>query len=536
MSVNIVAPVASDSPYPSGTSPNSILTSEALAFVALLHRTFNRTRLELLSNRQAVQARLAAGEELDFIRDPQIAKIRSDPVWQGAVPGPRLADRRAEITGPPERNMVVNALNADVKTYMADFEDSSSPTWSNMVNGQVNLYDAVREQVDFVNSTSGKSYIVDRSRQTPVILVRPRGWHMEEKHVLVDGEPVLALLFDFGLYFFHNATEAVARGFGPYFYLPKMEHHLEARLWNTVFNVAQDYVGLPRGTVRATVLIETLPAAFQMEEIIYELRAHSAGLNCGRWDYIFSTIKRLIDNPGKVLPNRGLVTMQTPFMHAYCQRLVNVCHRRGVHAMGGMAAQIPIKNDPEANAKATEKVRSDKLREARMGFDGTWVAHPALASIANSVFNSQMPTPNQMFVIPAESVTAADLTNTTVADFCVSEAGIRENLYIALCYMELWLRGMGCVPINNLMEDAATAEVSRLMLHSWVKHGVRLDSGEKVTPQLMERLTREEVQRVKEERPGAQQTVEIAARYLLPEVRGESLSEFLTTLVYEAIA
>lgn len=536
--VAVLAPVEFAAKHESGTTQADILTRSALSFVVMLHRAFNSTRKHLLANRQKVQAEIDAGQPLDFVRDAHWEKIRADPVWRGAAPGPGLADRRSEITGPPERKMVVNALNTPVRTYMCDFEDSLAPTWASVVDGQVNLYDAVRNQIDFIFAATGKSYAVNRApgRHIPTLIVRPRGWHMVDKHVVVDGEPVSASLLDFGLYFFHNARALVAAGRGPYFYLPKMEHHLEAKLWNDVFNVAQDALTIPRGTIRATVLIETLPAAYQMEEIIYQLRDHSAGLNCGRWDYIFSTIKRLRNHKDKVLPNRGLVTMKLPFMEAYCKRLINVCHRRQVHAMGGMAAQIPIKDDAAANAAAMAKVKADKLREATMHYDGTWVAHPALAPIANGVFDEHMPTPNQIHIVPEENVAAEDLSNTAIAGFEVTTAGIRENLYIALCYMELWIRGVGCVPINNLMEDAATAEVSRLQLYLWVKHGVTLaDTNEVVTPDLAQALLEDETAKLKQKYASVPHKFDVAQKYLLPEIRGDSLTEFLTTLVYDEV-
>lgn len=536
--VTVRAPVSSKPEYDSGTSQADILTKSALSFVVLLHNAFNKTRLELLENRQRVQAQLDAGQPLDFSTDPELQKIRQDPTWKGAIPGLGLADRRTEITGPPERKMVVNALNSPVKTYMSDFEDSSAPTWLNVINGQVNLYDAVRQKVDFVHRDTGKAYRVDRTpgRHIPVLLVRPRGWHMVDKHIWVDGEPISASILDFGLYFFHNARQLLANGHGPYFYLPKMELHLEAKLWNNIFNVAQDTLGLPRGTIRATVLIETLPAAYQMEEIIYQLRDHSAGLNCGRWDYIFSTIKRLRNDPTKVLPDRGLVTMRVPFMQAYCERLVHICHKRQVHAMGGMAAQIPNKANPAATKAAIEKVENDKLREALMHFDGTWVAHPALAPYATSIFDTHMPTPNHIHVETTDRTSAADLSNTAIDGFQITSAGIRENLYIALRYMESWIRGTGCVPINDLMEDAATAEVSRLQLYLWVKHRVTLaDTKEVVTPELALRLLDEETAQLKETYAAHPHKFDVAAKYLRPEIRGDSLAEFLTTLVYDEI-
>lgn len=519
---------------PSKTTVADILTKEALEFVVLLHRTFNGRRKQLLENRQTVQKKLDSGSyKLDFL--PETAKIRDDPTWQGNILAPGLIDRSTEITGPPVRNMLVNALNAPVTTYMTDFEDSASPTWNNQIYGQVNLYDAVRDQIDF--STPKKQYKLNGSiRDLPTLIVRPRGWHMVEKHLYVDDEPISASMFDFGLYFFHNAHKLIEIGKGPYFYLPKMEHHLEAKLWNDIFNVSQDYIGMPRGTIRATVLIETLPAAFQMEEIIYQLRQHSSGLNCGRWDYIFSTIKRLRNLPGHVLPDRDQVTMTSPFMNAYVKRLINTCHRRGVHAMGGMAAQIPIKDDPVANEKAMTKVRKDKIRELTNGHDGSWVAHPALAPICNEVFVN-MGTRNQIHFVPDVKVSAQDLVNTTIEGGKVTTEGIIQNLDIGLQYMEAWLRGSGCVPINNLMEDAATAEVSRCQLHQWVKHGVTLsDTGERVTPQLTAKILKEQVDRLSASSPvGSKNKFALAAKYFLPEITGEKFSEFLTTLLYDEI-
>lgn len=538
--VKILAPISSTSEYlpNSSTSQADILTKSALSFVVLLHRTFNKTRKQLLQNRQLVQKYLDDGNSLEFLKDDLSVKIKQDPIWQGPIPGTGLADRRTEITGPPERKMIVNALNTPVKTYMTDFEDSASPTWQNVLNGQVNLYDAIRDQIDFTSESNGKSYKVDKSqgRHIPTIIVRPRGWHMVDKHITIDDEPISASILDFGLYFYHNAKLLLSKGLGPYFYLPKMEHHLEAKLWNDIFNVSQDILSINRGSIRATVLIETLPAAYQMEEIIYQLRQHSSGLNCGRWDYIFSTIKRLRNDPSKILPDRGQVTMTVPFMKAYCERLINICHRRGVHAMGGMAAQIPIKNNEEANNFAMNKVQNDKLREATMYYDGTWVAHPALAPIANDVFNKHMPTPNQIHIIPEENVSEFDLSNTKIEGAKITTNGIRENLYIALCYIESWIRGLGCVPINYLMEDAATAEVSRLQLYSWVKHGVTLaDTGEKITPDIISRILDEETEKLKLKFSSIDNKFDISAKYLKPEIRGESLSEFLTLLVYDEI-
>ncbi|KAJ2975013.1 hypothetical protein NUW58_g8479 [Xylaria curta] len=466
--------------------------------------------------------------------------------------------------------MVVNALNSDVWTYMADFEDSSAPTWDNMINGQVNLYDAVRRQVDFTQGP--KEYKLRNDRKLPTLIVRPRGWHLEERHVTVDGEPISGSLFDFGLYFFHNAVEYQSKGYGPYFYLPKMESHLEARLWNDAFNLAQDYIGMPRGTIRGTVLIETILAAFEMEEIIYELRDHSSGLNCGRWDYIFSTIKKFRQNPDFILPDRSAVTMTVPFMDAYVKLLIQTCHKRGVHAMGGMAAQIPIKDDKAANDKAMEGVRADKLREVRAGHDGTWVAHPALAKIASDIFNEHMPTPNQLFVRREDvKIGARDLLNMNVPGK-ITEEGIRKNLAIGLGYMEAWIRGIGCVPINYLMyvpnlvhstplfpppistlpryiphlaaafvlsvyvelEDAATAEVSRSQLWQWVRHGVTTAEGKRVDKAYALRLLKEQTDQLAAKAPGGNKFA-LASQYFAGQVTGEDYADFLTTLLYNEI-
>jgi malate synthase len=532
--VKVLAPVSQEALYTSGTTVADIITKPALEFVTLLHRTFNPRRKELLENRQRVQARLDAGETLNFLKETEA--IRNDPTWRGPILAPGLIARNTEITGPPTRNMLINALNSDVKTYMTDIEDSASPTWENVVYGQVNLYDAIRGQVDFTNTVTGKEYKVSKPLgQTPTLILRPRGWHMVDNHITVDGEPISASLLDFGLYFFHNTKQLIDNGHGPYFYLPKMEHHLEARLWNDVFNVAQDFIAIPRGTIRATVLIETLPAAYQMEEIIWELRQHSSGLNCGRWDYIFSTIKRLRNKREHILPDRDQVTMTSPFMDAYVKRLIQICHRRGVHAMGGMAAQIPIKNDVAANEAAMTKVRNDKIRELTKGHDGSWVAHPALAAICNDVF-SEMGTANQIHYIPDYDVPVSELTNTKIESAKITEHGIRQNLYIGLCYMEAWLRGSGCVPINNLMEDAATAEVSRSQLFQWVKHEVTLDdTGAKVTPDLTTKLLEEETSKLLKTAPQGNK-FELAAKYFKPEIRAEKFSEFLTTLLYDEVA
>lgn len=513
-------------------SARHILTKDAVAFIATLHRTFNGRRKQLLAKRIVRQAEIDAGALPDFL--PETAYIRDDPNWRAAKPAPGLEDRRVEITGPTDRKMVINALNADVYTYMSDFEDSSAPTWKSMIEGQVNLYDAVRRNISL--QTGSKSYKLRTDKKLPTLIVRPRGWHLDEAHFLVDGEPISGGIFDFGLYFYHNAKEAVAQGFGPYFYLPKMESHLEARLWNDIFNISQDWIGIPRGTIRGTVLIETILAVFEMDEIIYELRDHSSGLNCGRWDYIFSYIKKLRNHPEFVLPDRADVSMTVPFMSSYVKLLIKTCHKRGVHAMGGMAAQIPVKNDEAANKKAMEGVYKDKLREATAGHDGTWIAHPQLAHIALEVFNKHMPGPNQLHNLREDvHVTARDLINPYIAGGQVTDKGIRTNLFIGLSYMEAWLRGVGVVPINWLMEDAATAEVSRSQLNQWVKHGVITAEGKKVTTDYVLRLLDEETKKILANAPKGNKYVE-AAQYLKPEITNQTYSDFLTTLLYDKIS
>ncbi|KAI4135769.1 MAG: hypothetical protein LQ341_005837 [Variospora aurantia] len=515
---------------PLNDQTRKILNKEATAFLALLHRTFNGKRKELLQLRSVRQADLDKGVLPDFL--PETRDIRNNDSWKGPPPAPGLTDRRVEITGPTDRKMVVNALNSNVWTYMADFEDSSAPTWDNMINGQVNLYDAIRKQVDFRQGE--KEYKLRTDRVLPTLIARARGWHLEEKHFTVDGESISGSLFDFGLYFLHNAHELVKRGTGPYFYLPKLESHLEARLWNDVFNVAQDFVGMQRGTIRGTVLIETIVAAFEMEEIIYELRDHSAGLNCGRWDYIFSVIKKFRQNSNFVLPDRSAVTMTVPFMDAYVKLLIRTCHKRGVHAMGGMAAQIPIKGNQEANDAAMANVYADKLREVRAGHDGTWVAHPALAAIASEIFNKHMPTPNQLFVRREDvDVTANDLLNMQMPG-TVTEDGIRKNLNIGLGYMEGWLKGIGCVPINYLMEDAATAEVSRSQLWQWCRHGVTTAEGKKVDKAFALKLLQEQADELASNAPKGNK-YHLAAQYFAEQVTGEDYADFLTSLLYNEI-
>jgi malate synthase len=448
-----------------------VLTPEALGFMADLVRKFGPRVGELLARRRERQARLDAGEPFDFLAET--AGVRAGDWTVASLPGD-LLDRRVEITGPTDRKMVINALNSGASVFMADFEDANSPTWDNLVQGQINVADAVRRTITYVAPDSGKRYAL--SERVAVLLVRPRGLHLVERHVTVDGREVPGALFDFGLFFFHNAKEQLARGTGPYFYLPKMESYLEARLWNDVFVHAQAALGVPRGTIKATCLIETLPAAFEMDELLWELRDHSAGLNCGRWDYIFSFIKKRASDPFAVLPDRGQVTMDKAFLAAYVRLLIKTCHRRNVHAMGGMAAQIPIKDDPQANEAALDKVRADKLREVRAGHDGTWVAHPGLVPIAKEVFDAHMRGPNQISVRREDvRVTREELLE--IPQGTRTEEGLRHNVRVGVQYIESWLRGLGCVPLYHLMEDAATAEISRAQVWQWLHHKATIESG-----------------------------------------------------------
>src|SRR6184192_2363968 len=470
-----------------------IVSPEALAFVAKLQRTFGNRREECLQRRQERQVALDRGEALDFL--PETKSIRESD-WTCAPIPPDLRDRRVEITGPTDRKMVINALNSGAKVFMGDFEDANSPTWANVVEGQINLRDAIRRTISFT-SPEGKAYQL--REQIAVLLVRPRGWHLPEKHMLVDSKPVSGSLFDFGLYFFHNATELMARGSGPYFYLPKMESHLEARLWNDVFKMAQDELGIPQGTIRATVLIETIPAAFEMDEILYELREHSAALNCGRWDYIFSCIKRFRNKRDFLLADRAVITMTTHFMHSYSLLCIQTCHRRKTFAMGGMAAQIPVKNNPRANEEAFAKVRSDKEREAGDGHDGTWVAHPGMVQLATEAFDRLMPQPNQI----ARQRDDVDLCAKDLLDFGprgpITEQGLRTKVSVGVQYLEAWLRGSGAVPIFNLMEDAATAEISRAQVWQWIRHpDGKLSDGRKVTKKLFREVLTEELTKIKQ--------------------------------------
>jgi malate synthase len=468
-----------------------ILTPQALTFLARLSRRFEPRRRELMAARARRQADFNAGMLPDFL--PETAHIRSGH-WTVAPCAADLHDRRVEITGPTDRKMVINALNSGANVFMADFEDSNAPTWDNMLQGQINLRDAMRKSITF--EQNGRHYRLND--KVAVLMPRPRGWHLEEKHVCIDGSPVAAAMFDFALYFFHNAQEALARGTGPYFYLPKMESHLEARLWNDIFNFAQDELGVGRGSIRATALIETVVAAFEMDEILWELREHSAGLNIGRWDYIFSCIKKFRVNRNFCLADRAQITMTAPFMRAYALTLVKTCHRRNAPAMGGMAAQIPIKNDPAANEAALDKVRADKLREVTDGCDGTWVAHPDLVPIAKDVFDRHMPQPNQYGKqLPDVNYTARDLLDFQPMQ-PITEAGLRNNISVGIQYLGAWLAGNGCVPVYNLMEDAATAEISRSQIWQWIRSpkGV-LDDGRKVTTGLFRDLLAEELPKVR---------------------------------------
>ena len=510
-----------------------ILTAEGLGFVAKLERAFSARREEALQRRQKRQAEFDAGKMPDFLSETQ--KIR-DGDWRCASIPRDLMDRRVEITGPTDRKMVINALNSGAKMFMADFEDANSPTWHNMVEGQINLRDAVRRTIAFRNP-EGKQYQLNE--QTAVLLVRPRGWHLVEKHVLIDGAPVSGGLFDFGLYFFHNAAELIRRGSGPYFYLPKMESHLEARIWNDVFNLAQDDLKIPRGTIRATVLIETLPAAFEMDEILYELREHSAGLNCGRWDYIFSCIKRFAKKKDFILADRVLVTMTTHFMRSYSLLCIKTCHRRNTFAMGGMAAQIPVKNDPKANEEAFAKVRTDKEREAKDGHDGTWVAHPGMVQLATEAFDAIMKGPNQI----DKKRTDVDVGRDDLLDFGpaepITEQGLRTNVAVGVQYLEAWLRGSGAVPLFNLMEDAATAEISRAQVWQWIRHprGV-LSDGRKVTKELFRQVLDEELKKLETQWGAAAYGKRKygAARELFEQITtDDQFAEFLTLPGYEQL-
>ncbi len=507
-----------------------ILTPDALEFVATLVAEFEPQRQRLLERRVRRQDQILAGDSFDFL--PHTQSVREGDWTVAPIPAD-LQNRRVEITGPVDRKMIINALNSGADVFMADFEDSSSPTWDNCVRGQLNLRDAVDGTIEYV-SPEGKQYRL--GERTATLMVRPRGWHLEEKHVTWAGKPISASLFDFGLYFFHNARKLLERGSGPYFYLPKLESHREARLWNQVFVAAQRELGIPHGSIRATVLIETIPAAFEMDEILFELRDHSAGLNCGRWDYIFSLIKKHRGNPAFTLPDRGEVTMARSFMRAYSQLAIRTCHRRGIHAIGGMAAQIPIKSDPEANQRALDKVREDKLREAGDGHDGTWVAHPGLVALAREVFDGELSGPNQIARRRDDVVvTAGDLLTMPKGE--ITERGVRHNIDVGIQYMAAWLCGNGCVPIYNLMEDAATAEISRSQLWQWVHHdNAVLADGRPVTADLVSEWFVEELSRLREqlgEDRFASGRYAEAARLIEDIVLDPEFTEFMTTVGYD---
>jgi malate synthase len=509
-----------------------VLTPLALQLVASLHRRFNARRLELLAARTRRQRELDTGALPDFL--PETADVRAGD-WRVAPVPADLHDRRVEITGPVDRKMIINALNAPVRCFMADFEDSCAPTWENVVRGQVNLADAIRRTISYSDPATGKIYrLADR---TATLIVRPRGWHLPEKHVLVNGEAVSGALFDFAVYLANN-HEALARaGTGPYFYLPKMESHLEARLWNDVFLAAQDVLGMPHGTIKATVLIETILAAFEMDEILYELRQHSAGLNCGRWDYIFSFIKKFRNQPDFLLPDRGSVTMDRHFLKSYVDLLIKTCHRRGAHAMGGMAAQIPIRDDARANEAAMGRVRADKLREANAGHDGTWIAHPGLAPIARDAFDAVMKGPNQIGVLRQEvAVMPGDLLRVPQGE--ITEAGLRNCIRVGVQYIEAWLRGSGCVPLYNLMEDAATAEICRAQLWQWLHHEARTSDGAPVTPQRFDTLLTQELDHIHDEVGPARLLNGVfptAVRLFEQMIKQDEFDEFLTLPAYDLL-
>jgi malate synthase len=504
----------------------AVLTPGALEFIVDLHRRFNATREALRARRAERQLRLDKGEMPDFLLET--AAVRHDPGWQVAVTLDDLQDRRVEITGPVERKMMINALNSGARVFMADFEDALSPTWQNVIDGQINLRDAVRRTIRFENP-DGKLYELNEKIAT--LMVRPRGWHLTEKNLLVDGREISASLFDFGLYFYHNAQELLARGSGPYFYLAKLESHREARLWNDIFVHAQESLGIPHGSIRATVLIETILAAYEMEEILYELRAHSAGLNAGRWDYIFSVIKKFRNRAKLILPDRAQITMTVPFMRAYTELLVRTCHKRGAHAIGGMAAFIPNRRDPEVTERALAKVREDKERESRDGFDGTWVAHPDLVPLATELFDATLGyRPHQKIRLRQDvQVKAADLSNIAVPGGTITEAGLRLNINVALQYVNAWLLGNGAVAIHNLMEDTATAEISRAQLWQWRRHQAELVDGRPVTRALYEQIRDQEMTQLTAADGGRYQE---AASILDQLVLTDEFVEFLTFTAY----
>jgi malate synthase len=511
-----------------------ILSAEAVAFVEDLNRRFRPRRDELLARRAQRRAEIAAGGTLDFL--PETADIRAGD-WTVPPAPADLTDRRVEITGPTERKMTINALNSGAKVWLADLEDANTPHWANVVDGQQNLYDAIRRTITLETDT--KTYQLGEGPY-PTIVMRPRGWHLDERHLPVDGEPAVGALVDFGLYFFHNAAELLRRGSGPYFYLPKMESHHEAALWNDVFTYAQEKLGIPVGTIRATVLIETIPAAFEMDEILHALRPHISGLNAGRWDYLFSIIKYFRDNPAMVLPDRAAVTMTAPFMRAYTELLVSTCHRRGAFAMGGMAAFIPSRRDPAVNEVALAKVREDKEREAGDGFDGSWVAHPDLVPVCREIFDRVLgDRPNQLDRRRDDvTVDSAQLLDVAATGGAVTEAGLRGNVSVALQYLEAWLRGNGAVGINNLMEDAATAEISRSQVWQWIHNGVRLSDGTEITADLVGRIEDEELAAIREalgDQAWAASRFDDARKLFERVALADDFADFLTTAAYDSI-
>ncbi|WP_404470009.1 malate synthase A [Sutcliffiella horikoshii] len=510
----------------------TVLTQEALSFIEKLHHNFNERRKELLAERKERQARIDRGEQLNFL-DSTKAIRTSD--WKVNEIPQDLQDRRVEITGPVDRKMIIHALNSGAKVFMADFEDASSPTWSNMIEGQINLRDANQRKIDFTAS-NGKEYKLNKEIAT--LLVRPRGWHLEEKHIQVNNESVSGSLFDFGLYFFHNAKVLQENGSAPYFYLPKLESHQEARLWNDVFVFAQKELGIEQGTIKATVLIETITAAFEMDEILYELKEHAAGLNCGRWDYIFSFIKKFRNDPSFLLPDRSQVTMAVPFMRAYTQLVIQTCHKRGAFAIGGMAAQIPVKNDEEANTQAFAKVREDKLREVKDGHDGTWVAHPSLVPVALEVFNEHMEGQNQLH-IKREDVIADPSELVQIPEGTITEDGLRKNIHVGMEYIAAWLDGSGAVPIFHLMEDAATAEISRSQVWQWVRHPeAKLEDGTQITLALVKQLVQEEKQAIIEKVGNdrfSKGKLDQAATLFENLIKDDNFAEFLTLPAYNLL-
>lgn len=511
----------------------NILNPEAIQFLSKLHRKFNSRRLNLLQQRKEVQNQINQGKLLTFL--PETKTIRQDLTWKVAPTPKDLAKRWVEITGPTERKMLINALNSGADVFMADFEDANSPTWSNMIEGQQNLIDAINKTIDF-KSPEGKEYKLND--KVAVLMVRPRGWHLEEKHVTVDGEPISASLFDFGLYFFHNAKTLIEKGSGPYFYLPKMESHKEARLWNDVFIFAQEELQIPVGTIRATVLIETILAAFEMDEILFELKSHAAGLNAGRWDYIFSIIKKFQNQEEWIFPDRGQITMTVPFMRAYTELLVKTCHKRGAHAIGGMAAFIPNRKNLEITEVALKKVEEDKIRESTDGFDGTWVAHPDLVETARTVFKKHLKDkPHQKDRLREDvEITAEQLLNFEIENGKISYEGVHSNISIALLYLESWLRGQGAVALNNLMEDAATAEISRAQIWQWLHFPRTLKAGHvPITNQLYQDILNDEVEKFKKTVGDTPNKIEQAKNILNKIILNENFEDFLTLIAYKEL-